>query len=193
MEIDPLGLINFGTGMNSTGLAIESAARKLSPEKAQSTINDIVSTNGAWTPGHEYVSGLAIGAPMVALSTIYGPAASITKVIQSSAIFCASNVTYQWVQYEKVQPSDAIAAALTGALYPGRSLRINTLIASGIAYVNSGSKSGAAGAGVGTAVSGVMGKIPLLSNVFGDYAAGLISEGTSDNVGKIVSKDSTND
>lgn len=186
IKIDPLGLINFGTGANSVGLAVESAARNLPPEDAQTAVNNIISTKGAWNPGDQYVKGLAIGAPTSALFSIYGPAASIGKVIQSGAIFCASNVTYQWVQYGKVKPSDAIAATLTGALYPGRSLGINALISSGIAYLNSGSKSGALGAGTGTVVSGVLGKMPFLSNIFGDYATGLVSEGTSDNVGKNI-------
>ena len=97
------------------------------------------------------------------------------------------------VEYGEVSPSDAFAAALTGAFYPGRSLGTNTLIASGIAYLNTGSNGGAVGAGTGAYVSGLLGKIPLLSNVIGDYAAGLISEATSDNVGSSMKKDNNND
>jgi hypothetical protein len=92
-----------------------------------------------------------------------------------------------------VKPSDAAAAALTGALYPGRLLSVNTLIASGIAYLNSGSNSGAVGAGAGTVVSGLLGKVPFLSNIVGDFATGVTSEGTSDNIGGYMDKDKDKD
>lgn len=67
-----------------------------------------------------------------------------------------------------------------------------SLIAGGVSCLNSGSGEGVLGAGIGTIVSGALGKIPFLSNGFGDFATGLVSEGTGDNIGKAVSKNDEN-
>lgn len=58
--------------------------------------------------------------------------------------------------------------------------------------MSSGSGEGVLGAGIGTIVSGALGKIPFLSNGFGDFATGLVSEGTGDNIEKAVSKNDEN-
>ena len=175
------------------GEAAESAGSRLSSDESVRALSNMASTEGAWTPGSDYAKAWAINTPIIALTALFGPAASFAKVLQSSTIFCSANVTYQLVEYGKIKPSDAAAAALTGALYPGRLLSTNTLIASGIAYLNSGSNSGAIGAGAGTIISGLLGKIPLLSNIIGDYATGLTSEGTSDNIGNFINKENDND
>ena len=200
-QSDPLGLSdNWGTffslgtvGGVDYGEAAESAGTRLSSDESVRALSNMASTEGAWTPGSEYAKAWAINTPITGLTAIYGAAASLVNILKSSTIFCSANVTYQLVEYGEVNPSDAFAAALTGVFYPGRSLGADTLIASGIAYLNTGSNGGAVGAGTGSFVSGLLGKIPLLSNVIGDYATGLISEGTSDNVGSSMKKDNDND
>lgn len=199
-KADPLGLSDNWDALSSMGTiggidygeAAQSAGSILPSGESTTALNNMASTKGAWNPGADYTKSWAIDTPNIVLTAIFGPAASIPNVLKSGTIFCASNMTYQWVEHGEVKTSDATAAALTGVLYPGRSLMANTLIASGIAYLNS-SNSGAAGAGVGTIVSGILGKIPLLSNIVGDYATGLTSEGVSDNIGTYINKDDNNE
>lgn len=63
----------------------------------------------------------------------------------------------------------------------------------GVTYINKGDTPGAVtGAGIGTVASGLLGKISFLSNIFGDYVSGLVSEGVGDNVEKANSEDSEN-
>ena len=198
-QSDPLGLSDNWGALSSLGTiggidygeAAQSAGTSLPSGESTTALNNMASTKGTWNLGADYTKAWAIDTPNIVLTAIFGPAVSIPNVLKSGTIFCAANVTYQWVEHGEVKPSDATAAALTGILYPGRSLMTNTLIASGIAYLNS--NSGAAGAGVGTIVSGILGKIPLLSNILGDYATGLTSEGVSDNIGTYINKDDDNE
>ncbi|WP_424589694.1 RHS repeat-associated core domain-containing protein, partial [Buttiauxella sp.] len=200
-QSDPLGLsdnwgdlFSLGTiGGVDYGEAATSAGARLSSDESARALSNMASTEGAWTPGSDYVKAWSIDTPIISLTALFGPAASFANMIRSSTLFCSANISYQWIEHGEVKASDAATAALTGALYPGRLLSTNTLIASGIAYLNSGSNSSAVGAGVGTVVSGLLGKIPLLSNIVGDYVTGITSEGTSDNVGSIINKDNGND
>lgn len=61
----------------------------------------------------------------------------------------------------------------------------------GTTYLNKGDTPGAVtGSGIGAVASGLLGKVPFLSNIFGDYATGLVSEGIGDNVEKANSEGS---
>ncbi|ENI7882965.1 hypothetical protein ABZW25_003342 [Salmonella enterica] len=134
MNTDPLGLINFGSGMNSIGLASESAIRYLEPEAARTAIGNIASTNGALTPGHEYVMGWAIAAPTIPAIVMFAPAESIGTALTGAGISCSSNTAYQLHKGDKFNYKDTSLAALTGFLAPGRSVFENTLIAIGVTF-----------------------------------------------------------
>ncbi|EOE8034600.1 RHS repeat-associated core domain-containing protein [Salmonella enterica subsp. enterica serovar Liverpool] len=176
---DPLGLINFGTGMNSTGLASESAIRYLEPEAARTTIDNIVSTNGAWTPGHEYVMGWAIAAPAIPAIVMFAPAESIGTALTGAGLSCGSNTAYQLYKGDKFNYKDAALAALTGYLAPGRNILENTLISMGVTFLSKDGKPGATGgSGFGTAVSEVMSLLTpsYIPDAIVDFGGGVVSE-----------------
>ncbi|MGB7800474.1 RHS repeat-associated core domain-containing protein, partial [Buttiauxella sp.] len=159
-SLDPLGLINFGTGMTNIGTAVQSAGTYLPQGEATTAIGNISSTLGAWTPGSEYLKAWSIDTPFLALTAIFGPAASVTKMFVSSFIGCGANTTYQINKGEDFNYADASWAALTSALAPGRGLIQNTLLAMGTTYLNKGDNPGAVGgAGLGTIASEVVGAI----------------------------------
>lgn len=179
MNTDPLGLINFGTGMNSTGLASESAIRYLEPEAARTTIDNIVSTNGAWTPGHEYVMGWAIAAPAIPAIVMFAPAESIGTALTGAGLSCGSNTAYQLYKGDKFNYKDAALAALTGYLAPGRNILENTLISMGVTFLSKDGKPGATGgSGFGTAVSEVMSLLTpsYIPDAIVDFGGGVVSE-----------------
>lgn len=176
---DPLGLINFGTGMNSNGLAPESAIRYLEPEAARTTIDNIVSTNGAWTPGHEYVMGWAIAAPAIPAIVMFAPAESIGTALTGAGLSCGSNTAYQSYKGDKFNYKDAALAALTGYLAPGRNILENTLISMGVTFLSKDGKPGATGgSGFGTAVSEFMSLLTpsYIPDAIVDFGGGVVSE-----------------
>lgn len=193
---DPLGLSPtsfstlFGPAMDGTFHGVDSVAY-LPESERQSTLNDFSKMRGMYNPLSEYVFGWGIGAPLVSLSAIFGPAASAGKIISNGSVSCLANFTYQYMENGEINFKDMFWASLTGALSPGRSIIENSLIAMGTTYLNKGDTPGAVtGAGLGTTVSGLLGKVPFLSNIFGDYVSGLVSEGVGDNVEKANSEDS---
>ncbi|EPY0179603.1 RHS repeat-associated core domain-containing protein, partial [Salmonella enterica subsp. salamae serovar 42:b:e,n,x,z15] len=195
-EIDPQGLAPstfgtiFGPAMAGTFSGVDSVAH-LPESERQSTLNDFSKMRGMYNPLSDYVFGWAVGTPVVSLVAIFGPAASAGKVLAGSVVSCLSNVTYQAIENEKINYKDVIWAGLTGGLAPGRTIIENGLIAMGTTYLNKGDTPGAVtGSGIGAVASGLLGKVPFLSNIFGDYATGLVSEGIGDNVEKANSEGS---
>ena len=192
---DPMGVSPtsfgtlFGPAMEGTFHGVDSVA-SLPESERQSTLNDFSKMRGMYNPLSEYVFGWVTGAPLVSLSAIFGPAASAGKILSNSSVSCLANLTYQYMESGKINYKDMFWASLSGALSPGRSIIENSLIAMGTTYLNKGATPGAVtGAGLGTTVSGLLGKVPVLSNIFGDYVSGLVSEGVGDNVEKVNSKD----
>jgi hypothetical protein len=192
---DPMGLTPtsfgtlFGPAMEGTFHGVDSVA-SLPESERQSTLNDFSKMRGMYNPLSEYVFGWVTGAPLVSLSAIFGPAASAGKILSNSSVSCLANLTHQYMENGKINYKDMFWASLSGALSPGRTIIENSLIAMGTTYLNKGDTPGAVtGAGLGTTVSGLLGKVPFLSNIFGDYVSGLVSEGVGDNVEKVNSKD----
>jgi hypothetical protein len=68
----------FGTAMEGTYHGVDSI-KYLSESERQSTLSDFSKMRGMYNPLSEYTFGWSVGAPLVSLLALFGPAASAGK------------------------------------------------------------------------------------------------------------------
>ena len=164
------------------GEAAESAGTRLSSDESVRALSNMASTEGTWTPGSDYAKAWAINTPIIALTALFGPAASFGEVATSSGLACGANTTYQLHKGKEFSYPDTAWAAITGALAPGRGVLQNAILAMGSTYLNKGDNPGAiSGAGLGTVASGVAGT--LAPSYVPDAAVEFLGNITSEFIG----------
>ncbi len=97
-NIDPLGLVDFGTGFNSYCSAIESAARDLPREEVNTAISNLEGMKNAYNPLQEYAFGIAVGAPEIGLA---GLSMGVTTV-EKATTKCISSIAQSIALEEKI-------------------------------------------------------------------------------------------
>jgi filamentous hemagglutinin len=180
----PSGMVDYGQAATSWNqYAVDN---NLSPEQTQAGLDRLAKgdlpegTNIAKVVVDGYVDGV-----MIAGAWYLGPAASIGKVVASSAISEIANGSYQW--YDLSQSGNenkswdywgSVSAGITGALAPGRGVWQNAGIAVGGTLFTDGPDKGAlAGTGAGWVFGTTVDFIapPVFGPALGQYS-GFVGE-----------------
>ncbi len=183
-DIDPLGLATLQQIMGANAYGTMQGANvgldpNLSDEERSKAADDFANMRGMYNPLDQYVKRLAFGLPSMPLLVMFSPAASLEAAFTGAGLSCGSNSAYQLYKGDKFNYKDAALAALTGFLAPGRNLLENTLISMGVTFLNKDGKTGAtSGAGVGTVVSDIMGKLApsYIPDAVVEFGGGVASE-----------------
>ncbi|MES4611335.1 hemagglutinin repeat-containing protein [Ewingella sp. CoE-038-23] len=190
----PSGMVDYGQAATSWNqYAVDN---NLSPEQTQAGLDRLAKgdlpegANIAKVVVDGYVDGV-----MIAGAWYLGPAASIGKVVASSAISEIANGSYQW--YDLSQSGNenkswdywgSVSAGITGALAPGRGVWQNAGIAAGGTLFTDGPDKGAlAGTGAGWAFGAIVGVVapPILNPVLGP-GSGFVSDVISSVGGEFI-------